>query len=1007
MASASAPPELSQPSTLLTHPTPAAADLARYVTLPATPFATAKTSTISVGSAYKLSSDARSLRRLKATLPILIAGHALNLVNPQTQTPIQSFTLSSAEIASSPPLTLLRALSARRSLRTTYIGIQSYSRAKSGDAALTATHHLCAYIEQLSAKGKESAKVDVNKVLLSVNKPIRLIHALGDGRLVLTHSDDSLTIVSALSFTYDNHNDSNNVDDDDQVVSNQALASSFQVIDTIHASQHRSADRCHFYVNLLDAASAKGLIAASSKIEDAAVVGLRVAITSDVKSSSSSSSSSTSTTTSNIQDDAAKKKKRSKRSKHGLSQADDDQLQDTDNLLPLAHAPTGPLILELTAFVKSFDGAESSIATIKLGQVQVPSISNARHVVDVQMHPHGRLAVLGFDGQLTSMSLATSASSEPLLSNLNINRLDALAHASSSRASSSSTASPSCCLLLSRDHALIVGVTRPTPATADKERVVALIVDLELNAVLKQIDWALPMVPVSSTAASSSGLLQRMSSISASRIAGSTSIITIGPPTLSSRTSSSSDKAEALAQLHQRRVCLLSLPFVVPEMSVLRDALGKGQLTARWMQTSDQAILTRSGVQLDASRTALLEQIQTISQGSNKPASKGAELHSAVSSWLDVATQDGRMLETLSAHEADSVFFGELLQLLLPAPPQRSSKGNGVGSAPLLARAALLALLKHPRAHPSIFATLRPCRATEAPTANVSVQANGAGLAEFWSRLAAWNDAQLTRAALKRMPDIGEDTFVSVLLSALRGLLQIKRRGDAVSAKTTRPYMALLAHVVQLRVSRPTLRSALKAQLRDDVNPVMALLQLCNAWLSQIIQLPLSEVEAKSHATVAGQARVPDADAVMALANDVLDTFFPLLLVTPRSHATVQSLSRTISRYLQLMSTLRLLNAPLSAFAKLQQECELVARTEAADKSHKAGGTTLSASGAVASAGNAKVQPSSKADAAARAEMGGGLGIKLGTQGEAKTRRVHLLEQSMLVGAYSFERLEI
>ena len=223
----------------------------------------------------------------------------------------------------------------------------------------------------------------------------------------------------------------------------------------------------------------------------------------------------------------------------------------------------------------------------------------------------------------------------------------------------------------------------------------------------------------------------------------------------------------------------------------------------------------------------------------------------------------------------------------------------------------------------------------------------------------------------------------------------------------TSAYMALLAHVVQLRVSRPTLRSALKAQLRDDVNPVMALLQLCNAWLSQIIQLPLSEVEAKSHATVAGQARVPDADAVMALANDVLDTFFPLLLVTPRSHATVQSLSRTISRYLQLMSTLRLLNAPLSAFAKLQQECELVARTEAADKSHKAGGTTLSASGAVASAGNAKVQPSSKADAAARAEMGGGLGIKLGTQGEAKTRRVHLLEQSMLVGAYSFERLEI
>ncbi|KAJ9479973.1 hypothetical protein PHBOTO_003734 [Pseudozyma hubeiensis] len=996
MASASAAPELSQPSTLLTHPTLAAADLARNATLPATGFSTTKTSTISVGSAYKLSSDARSLRRLKGTLPVFVAGHALNLINPQLQTPIQSFSLSSAEIASCAPLTLLRSLGSGRSIRTTFIGIESHTRVKSGRAAVTATHQLWAYVEHLSAKGKENAEVEVKKESLSVSKPIRLIHALGDGRLVLTHSDDSLTIVSSSTLTFDDE------------ASIQAEATSLQIIDTVGASQHQTTERCHFFVNLLDPASSKSLIAGNARIEEAALLGLRLAVTSDTKSSSSST---------NNDDDASKKKKRSKRSKKAANEGDEDDSQAVDASLPQAQAPTGPLTLELTAFVKSFDGAaESSIALVRLGNVQIPGISTARHVVDVQMHPDGRLVIFGFDGQLTSTILTTSANGEPRLAHASASYLDALAHGSSSRPSSSSTASPSCLLLLSRDHALVVGVTRATSATADKERVVALLVDLELNAVLKQIDWAVPFVPASSAAASSSGLLQRMTTVSASRIAGSTSVIIMGPPTVSTRTSSSSEKAEALAQLHQRRVCVLSVPFAVPEMSVLRDALGKGELTARWIQTADDMVaeVGIGSAASDAGRAALLEQIRIISQSSDKPISKDVEINTALSSWMDVATEDARMLETLTAHESDSSFYSQLLDLLLPAPSSRSSKSNGAAATTsFLPRAALLTLLDHPLVHPSIFATLKPSAA--APARIVTLQANGSGLTEFWTRLGAWNDAQLTRAALKRMPNVGEDTFASLLLSAMRGLLQSRRSGETVSAKATRPYMALLAQLVQLRISRAALRSALKTQLRDDVDQVMALLQLCNAWLTLTIQKPLTESDgskkkSQSDSISSGKAQVPDADSVMALANDVLDTFFPLLLATPRSHATVQSLSSTISRYLQLMSTLRLLNAPLSAFAKLQQENSLLASSEAVGRNPKiggSGGTTLSASGAVASAGNAKVEVSSKADAAARAEMGGGLGIKLGTQGEAKTRRLQLFEQSMLVGAYSFERLEI
>ncbi|CDR87270.1 uncharacterized protein SPSC_00396 [Sporisorium scitamineum] len=997
MASASAIPELSQPSTLLTHPSPAAADLARHATLPATAFSTTKTSTISVGAAYKLSSDARVLRRLKGTLPILVAGHALNLVNPQTQTPIQSFTLSSAEIASSAPLTLLCSIGGGRSLRTTYVGVESHTRAKSGRAAVVATHQLCAFVEELSSKGKESAEVQVKKELLSVSKPIRIIHALGDGRLVLTHPDDSLTVVGSSPVTHDGQ------------ASLQASASSLNIIDTVNATQPLDQPRCHFYVNLLDAASAKGLILGSSRIEEAALIGLRVAITSDTKSS---------TTSANVDDDAGKKKKRSKRSKKSNNDVNDDQVHALDDSLSAAHAASGPLTLELTAFVKSFDGAsESSIATVKLGNVQVPRVAHARHVLDVQLHPDGRLVLLGFDGSLVSMSLTASPSGEPRLGNVNTSTLHALAQ-ESSRPSSSSTASPSCCLLLSRDHALVVGVSRATAATADKERVVALIVDLELNAVLKQIDWAVPFVPAASTAASSIGLLQRMTTISALRIAGSTSAVTMGPPTVASRSSSSSDKAEALEQLHQRKVCVLTVPFVVPETSVLRDALGKGELTARWIHTAESQLAeaVNGDLESDASRTELLDKIKELSQSSGKATSKGAEINSLLSAWIDHATADGRMLETLTAHEADSEFFGELLDLVLPAPPQRNSikgKSNGAAVLAFLPRVALLTLLTDARVHPSIFATLKPSTVAAAPARSVSVQANGSGLTEFWLRMGAWNDAKLLRAALKRMPDIGEDTFAALLISALRGLLQSQQPGDAGSTKAARPYMALLAQMMQLRVSRPALRSALKAQLWDDVDRVMALLQLCNAWLSQTIQLPFSGEEDKKArgdefgTTATGKAKAPDADAVMALANDLLDTFFPLLLATPRSHATVQSLSRTIARYVQLLSTLRLVNAPLSTFAKLQQENQLLALTDVAKNNKTWGGTTLSASGAVASAGNAKVSVSSKADAAARAEMGGGLGLKLGTQGEVKTRRVQLLEQSMLVGAYSFERLEI
>ncbi|KAI3485941.1 hypothetical protein L1887_50595 [Cichorium endivia] len=790
MASASAHPELSQPVSLLAHPSAAPAELARHAALPATGFSSMKCSTVSTGAAYKL-----SRRRPSRASPSL----------PPTQ-------LRSA------PLTLLSSLGAGRSLRTTYVGIESHKRSKSGRATVAASHELWAFVEELSAKGKENAEVQFKKQVLPLDKPVRLIHPLSDGRLVLTHPDDSLTLVSSSPITFDDE------------ASVESASTSMQVVQTIDATNGAGHQRSHFYVNILDAPSAKALVSHSSQIEEAALLGLRIAITSEYALANTSTKAG----------DDSKKKKRSKRSKKDASsnpsakdaQDDDDDVAASSGHLPAKGAPSGALTLELTAFVKSFDGAsDATAALVKLGRIEVPGISSARHVQDVHFHSAGRLALLGIDGQLTSFMLSTSSSAQPVLVRSGASVLPALAPASNARPSSSSTASPACCLLLSRDHALVVGVTRATPATQDKERIAALIVDVELGAVLREIDWAVPFVAPSSAAASSLGLLQRMTTISATRIAGSTSVITIGAPTVAARISDSSANAEALTQLQQRRLCVLSMPFVV----------------------------------------------KRISQATGSAKAKGAEMNTVISQWIEASTADGRMLETMSAPEADTAFFGELLDVLLPA--QSSRKGS---ASALTASAALLTMLKHARVHPSVFASLQPTAGSTAANGAAASPSNAARLSEFWSRIGSSNEPKLVRAAIERLPEVSEETLVSLLMTAVRGF------SAASASKAAAGFMALVVELVEVPVSRAALRSALKTQLRDDVESVVALLQMCNAWISQTIQVPLQADERGD------DGKMPKAEATMALATDVLDTFFPLLLTTPRTHATVEALSATI-----------------------------------------------------------------------------------------------------------------
>ena len=138
----------------------------------------------------------------------------------------------------------------------------------------------------------------------------------------------------------------------------------------------------------------------------------------------------------------------------------------------------------------------------------------------------------------------------------------------------------------------------------------------------------------------------------------------------------------------------------------------------------------------------------------------------------------------------------------------------------------------------------------------------------------------------------------------------------------------------------------------------------------------------------------------------MLDTYFPLLLNSPSTHALLGDLSKTVETHLSGLNSLITLGGPLSAFAKLHEEQEIAERrAKAASKMN--GLQNVAAGGVAASAGNVKVSGGGKGAAAARAETGGGIGITLGTAGAAKTRRTVAMEESMLVGAYSLERLEI
>lgn len=191
-----------------------------------------------------------------------------------------------------------------------------------------------------------------------------------------------------------------------------------------------------------------------------------------------------------------------------------------------------------------------------------------------------------------------------------------------------STCHPAALLALTPAHVLIVGIPSSDSFSA-KDRAVALLWDIQLEAVLSQSDWALP----NSLGTSANGSLP---TFTLTRVGGSQALVLVDPP--------------AQVQDGRAKSSVLALPFSVPEQSVLRHAMGKGALTARWLRsavepsasgpssTQSKAAETQ---QLDGSQRKLLSRLQELVPTNEKEASvieAAAAMDAAFAAWVDEET---------------------------------------------------------------------------------------------------------------------------------------------------------------------------------------------------------------------------------------------------------------------------------------------------------------------------------------------------------------------------------
>lgn len=310
----------------------------------------------------------------------------------------------------------------------------------------------------------------------------------------------------------------------------------------------------------------------------------------------------------------------------------------------------------------------------------------------------------------------------------------------------------------------------------------------------------------------------------------------------------------------------------------LRWALASRHLTRKWIvSAAEDDQIGAMEVEGSKSHERLIRELNKISTSEHKGSAGSKEMEKSFDDWLK-SHQDEPLPQS---------FVSELLTIALPLADV-ASESDSVTSKPY-PKAIVHHLLDHNAVH------------------GVSLE-----LRSLVTALSTVGDWDAVYKALQTVKDLSEDDVVRT----------IRRAVYEVDAPTTR-LPTILTAVSRNQFSTADLRKSMKDRL--DEKCVEAILSILNDWLA-----PADGDALLKDQSAQAEAHKPSLLQALAFSTEVLDTFFPLMLVTPSLQADVQQLSTHIETHLTRTNVLNLLRGPLAAFAKLNDDRVREAENQAA-----------------------------------------------------------------------------
>lgn len=326
---------------------------------------------------------------------------------------------------------------------------------------------------------------------------------------------------------------------------------------------------------------------------------------------------------------------------------------------------------------------------------------------------------------------------------------------------------------------------------------------------------------------------------------------------------------------------LAALPFAVPAAGLLRHALHSSERTAAWLATPPPPPAA------PPSHAALLASLATLP---TEPRARALALDDKVRAWLHAEAERLRAAEHIKA-------------------------GRKAPKVPLdaaLVRALLLEALPPP--------TSPAGAAWAGETVRYLLERNAVTLAlvpDLVPRALATQDWGVLLLVLRHVPDVSEAEAMQILARALAA------RDDEAAPPVARVLQHVLAPPA---LAKPALRMALRTHIQRE-DDVLILLDMVMVWLQTQLRAPLegkaprpdAQLRTVPHTALTyrtGDVPAPSLEACLSFAEDLVDTFFPHWLASPRTHAFLRDVTHTLTQHTQSLQTLARLRAPLDAVAR-------------------------------------------------------------------------------------------